>query len=367
MRTGTRNVTMTTESAVEDPRPLVTIAIPAYNEAKSLARCLASVLSNVKGSQPSAAVEILLLDDGSEDGTAALAGSLIGSRGRVISQPNRGRAASRRTLVNQARGTSILMLDAHVELGAGVLPWWLAARDRLTVLNGDVSVELNSPYAQFWDTLTTFGWREYLTNRRPVSFGLDEFDRFPKGTGMFLAPREVWLEAYADSGLDEASPGAVVSDDTRLLRALAAKHRIWLHPEFEGVYFSPRTSLSQFMSNARYRGETFVDSYWESPSVVGRATRSLPAAAAMALLVGGLASRRSRAASAALVAAAAIVPSVGVAAMAVAGGKPPTQAVVSASVAPAFALAFGAGLVRGHIAKSRRGRRSAPRRSAEGS
>ena len=57
---------MTTESAVEDPRPLVTIAIPAYNEAKSLARCLASVLSNVDGSQPTAAVEILLLDDGSD-------------------------------------------------------------------------------------------------------------------------------------------------------------------------------------------------------------------------------------------------------------------------------------------------------------
>lgn len=360
---------MTSESAVEDPRPLVSIAIPAFNEEKSLTRCLASVLANLEASPPTAGVEIVLLDDGSDDGTAALAASLIGSRGRVISRPNRGRAASRRALVDHARGEFIMMVDAHVELGSGVLSWWLETRDRPSILNGDVSVELNSPYAQLWDTLTTFGWREYLTNRRPVSFGLDDFDRFPKGTGMFLAPREVWLEAYADSGLDEAAPGAVVSDDTRLLRALAAKHRIWLHPEFEGVYFSPRTSLPQFMSNARYRGETFVDSYWESPSVVGRATRALPAAAAVALLVGGLAPRRSRAASAGLVAAAAIVPSIGVAAMAVAGGKPPTQAVVSASLAPAFALAFGTGLVRGYVARSGRGgwgRLSAPPRSTEG-
>ena len=210
-------------------------------------------------------------------------------------------------------------------------PWWLAARDRPTILNGDVSVELNSPYAQFWDTLTTFGWREYLTNRRPVSFGLDDFDRFPKGTGMFLAPREVWIEAYADSGLDEAPPGAVVSDDTRLLRALAAKHRIWLHPEFEGSTSRrahPSRSSCRTPGTGARPSSTATGSHrpWSDarpgPSRSLRLSRCSPER---------LVSRRSPVAAAGLVAAAAFVPSVAVAAMAVAGGKPPRQAVVSAT------------------------------------
>lgn len=344
-------MTAATEPTESVAHPLLTIAMPAHDEALSLPRSLAALLSNVEALSSPGDVEIVLLDDGSEDSTAALAASLLGARARIVSQPNRGRVASRRALIDLASGRFILMLDAHVELDPGTIGWWFNKTDRPEVVNGDVRVELNSPYAHLWDTLTTFGWREYLTNRRPISFGIEDFDRFPKGTGMFLAPREVWLEAYEDSGLDDSPAGAIVSDDTRLLRALAAKHRIWLHPGFAGTYFSPRTSLSQFVSNARYRGQTFVDSYWESPSLVGRATRLLPVAATVGMSVIGLTAWRSQRAASALVAIACAMPSAGVALMAIVGGKAPRQAALSAAVAPAFTVSFGAGLVRGLAAK----------------
>ena len=96
---------MTTGSS-RTPRPLVSVVIPAYNAEGYLAATIESVLA-----QTYRPLEVLVIDDGSSDGTVALARS-FGDPVRVIEQENKGPAGARNTGFAEARGDIIALLDA---------------------------------------------------------------------------------------------------------------------------------------------------------------------------------------------------------------------------------------------------------------
>jgi glycosyltransferase involved in cell wall biosynthesis len=87
--------------------PLVSILIPCYNAAPWLAATLESALA-----QTWPAKEIILVDDGSTDGSLALARSFESRGVQVIAQPNAGASAARNHALRQARGEFIQFLDA---------------------------------------------------------------------------------------------------------------------------------------------------------------------------------------------------------------------------------------------------------------
>ncbi|MCG2798238.1 MAG: glycosyltransferase, partial [Cellulomonas sp.] len=69
------------------PAPLLSLVVPAYNSEAYLARCLDSLLGVTEQ------IEVIVVDDGSTDGTAALAGRYAHRHPgtfRVLSQPNGG-------------------------------------------------------------------------------------------------------------------------------------------------------------------------------------------------------------------------------------------------------------------------------------
>jgi glycosyltransferase involved in cell wall biosynthesis len=94
--------------------------VPAYNEADRIAPSLRSILAfATRFGRP---VEILVVDDGSDDGTGGIAGKLIesggldgGCSGRVIvNEGNRGKGFSVRRGVLAARGELVLVSDADL-------------------------------------------------------------------------------------------------------------------------------------------------------------------------------------------------------------------------------------------------------------
>jgi len=89
--------------------PLVSVVIPAYNSARTLEDCVRSVCA-----QTAADWEIVIVDDGSADGTAALSRGFgrEDARIRLISQGNAGTAAARARGVKESRGRWIAFLDA---------------------------------------------------------------------------------------------------------------------------------------------------------------------------------------------------------------------------------------------------------------
>jgi len=86
--------------------PVLTVVVPAYNAAGYLGRALDSVVGV-------AGVEVLVVDDGSTDDTAALAQQYV-DRGlaRLIRQANGGHGAAINTGLAHARGDYLKVLDA---------------------------------------------------------------------------------------------------------------------------------------------------------------------------------------------------------------------------------------------------------------
>jgi glycosyltransferase involved in cell wall biosynthesis len=82
----------------------ISVVIPAYNAARFLPRCLKSVFAQTL--QPA---EVIVVDDGSTDNTAALAAEL---GARVIHRENGGLSAARNTGIQNASCAWVALLDA---------------------------------------------------------------------------------------------------------------------------------------------------------------------------------------------------------------------------------------------------------------
>jgi glycosyltransferase involved in cell wall biosynthesis len=92
----------------------VSVIIPAYNAAATIRRALASV-----GSQTIRPRQVIVVDDGSQDETVALAReatTLLGSIDvQIIVQPNKGAGAARNRALGEARYDFVAFLDADDE------------------------------------------------------------------------------------------------------------------------------------------------------------------------------------------------------------------------------------------------------------
>lgn len=89
--------------------PKISIIVPAFNAEKCLARCVQSVLNQVFSDY-----ELIIIDDGSTDGTGVLADTFAScdSRIRVFHQENEGLSGARNTGIEHARGSRLYFLDS---------------------------------------------------------------------------------------------------------------------------------------------------------------------------------------------------------------------------------------------------------------
>lgn len=93
----------------------VSVITPCYNGARFLPQTLESVLHQTRSP-----LEVLVVDDGSTDDSAQVAGT-FGSPVRVIRQSNQGESAARNRALGEARGRYALFLDADDLLEASSL------------------------------------------------------------------------------------------------------------------------------------------------------------------------------------------------------------------------------------------------------
>jgi len=84
----------------------ISAIVPTYNRAEVIAQAIHSVLSQVPAPD-----EVLVIDDGSTDGTMAELAQ-FGDRIRVLTQPNAGAAAARNHGIREARGEWLAFLDS---------------------------------------------------------------------------------------------------------------------------------------------------------------------------------------------------------------------------------------------------------------
>ena len=98
--------------------PDLSLVVPAYNEEKRLPVSLARIAEWLGSRVPGLSAEVLVVDDGSSDRTAAVAEKTAAGLGldfRVIRLPeNRGKGAAVRAGVLEARGAHVLVTDADL-------------------------------------------------------------------------------------------------------------------------------------------------------------------------------------------------------------------------------------------------------------
>ncbi len=97
------------ENKAEEKLPLISVIVPVYNIMDYLPRCVASL-----SAQTYRNLEILLVDDGSTDGTSALCDELAKNDGRirVFHKENGGSSSARNLGIAHSRGAYIGFVDS---------------------------------------------------------------------------------------------------------------------------------------------------------------------------------------------------------------------------------------------------------------
>lgn len=139
----TWTLTSWVEQAAVDPAPLVSVVLPTRNRAALLPRAVASVRG-----QAYPTWEIVLVDDGSTDGTAAVVERLQAELGpdrlRSIRVSARGVGAARNRALASAKGSLIAYLDddnTMHPLWLKVVVWAFAQRPDVDVVYGGIVVD----------------------------------------------------------------------------------------------------------------------------------------------------------------------------------------------------------------------------------
>jgi glycosyltransferase involved in cell wall biosynthesis len=338
--------------------PSLSIVIPVYNEAAHLPETIEALVEAVANGGFDA--DVVLVDDGSTDGSAEVVRAALSERlpHHVVRQPNRGRFEARRTGLEAATGDWVLLLDGRVRLDAEALAFVrprLAAGER--VWTSHVNVEAGgNPFGLFWQLLAELAWAEYFRRPRTVSFGAEDFDRFPKGTTAFLAPREL-LQTAVRCFRSKYSDLRFANDDTPVIRWIAERERVHVSPGYSSSY-TPRSTLSSFLRHSVHRGIVFLDGHGRRESSLFPAVLAFyPASGLLAIL----AVRRP-----------ATVPLLGVASAATAGAfalakrRTRFEAAWFGALTPVYALAHGVGMWRGLAILLRERRRHVLEASLDG-
>jgi cellulose synthase/poly-beta-1,6-N-acetylglucosamine synthase-like glycosyltransferase len=186
--------------------PDVSVVIPAYNEAAGIAAAARSMAA----SRYRGRIEIIVVDDGSTDGTAAIARNLAIPHVRVIRQPNTGKPGALNRGITEARSEILVLVDGDTVFQADTLGHLIAplAASDVGAVSGNTKVGNRRGLLGGWQYL------EYV-----MGFNLDRrlFDllgTIPTVPGAIGAFRRAALTAIGGVSAD------TLAEDTDLTMAL---------------------------------------------------------------------------------------------------------------------------------------------------
>lgn len=232
--------------------PLVTIAMPAFNEEHYIEACIRSVQAQ---DYPRDRIEILIADGRSTDATRDILAALAADdpRIRVIDNPARLQAAGLNQLIRAARGEIVVRMDVHCEYAPSYV--------RTCVEKLETTGAENVGGAQRAKAKTPFQHALCAALASPVGVG---GARYRDATAEGFVDT-VFLGAFKKAVFERIGlydPKAITNEDAELnQRLLASGGKIYLSPDIE-VHYYPRASFStlakQYWKYGRGRARTLL-------------------------------------------------------------------------------------------------------------
>ena len=242
----------------------LSVIIPLYNAKGWIAPTVRHIVDALQQAD-SYDAEIIIIDDGSTDGSKDEALALqVPSKFKlnVVTQKNTGRYLARKRGVELSTKDNILFIDSRVFIHKDALSFLKEQLKETTdqIWNAHVYIDKKGNiFARFWDAIVYIGWRRYFKNPKTTSYGLEEFDYYPKGTTMIYMPKKRLMASMKDF---ETTTNDIEfsSDDTLLIRYMAERQPIHLSPGFSCIYHG-RSTFKKFLLHAYDRGQFFVDGF----------------------------------------------------------------------------------------------------------
>ncbi len=190
------------------PVPFLSVVIPAYNERDNIrAGALDTVVAYLVA-QPYAC-EVVVVDDGSEDDTAALAEAFAADHGRirVLRNPHRGKAHTVITGLLAAEGALVLFSDMDqatpITETAALLPWF--DRGFAVVIGSRGTARRNAPVWRRLMSRSQIVLRSAILGFRGITDTQCGFKAFRREAIQAVIPRMRLYGASSDSRLRGAA------------------------------------------------------------------------------------------------------------------------------------------------------------------
>ncbi len=237
-------------------QPGYSIIVPVYNGAETLARCLMPLVGQA---YPRDRYEVIVVDDGSTDGSGEIA-QQAGARVIALGS-NRGRIVARNRGAGAAVFETLVFVDSRVLFPADGLRR-IGEQAHLPQL---FHVFTQGEGRGWFDRLFTLIRARYYrpplpldeveaARQAPFLITPDNFTRAAKGTTALACPRDLWLACQP------ADQSRHAHDDTPILRAMA--DRVGLLRRFDlSVTYLQRERFRDVMRHLFLRGPRFASYY----------------------------------------------------------------------------------------------------------
>lgn len=230
------------------------IVIPAYNEEKNLPRlfeCIAQI------DYPKNKKEVIVVNDASQDTTSLL----LKKYPEIIflqNKKNIGRFFTRKKGALNARGKWILFLDART-LPSPDICKHIARSHYNTIIGHSLPQERESFFEIFFRSVRERIFSKFYQEKETeILLTPENFDVYPKGTGVLCVKKEILKKTY--DCVNENEFGKDSSDDTKFLRMLVEYRDMAICSSVRVVNYG-RDRFFESALHLFFRGAKFLDYY----------------------------------------------------------------------------------------------------------
>lgn len=174
---------------------VLSVLVPVYNVAQYLERCVGSLLIGIDFDY-----EIILVDDGSTDGSGAMCDVLARAHSqiRVLHQENKGLVAARNAALHLARGRYITFVDSDDWVGEGLLIGLVSGLEQYP--EADIAagaIVRNESEGRDW---------QFLSPTKGIMSGREAFSAMVRKDGLhwFLCGKVYRRGLFLDDNVDES-------------------------------------------------------------------------------------------------------------------------------------------------------------------